>query len=102
MTARPIPCRCHLLIAAALMLALQSWAHAADVAKGEFLEQVGANFSQWDLDRDGSLSANEIELAVSNPKVTGKAAAAAASLRRGVRMKGIPSLTLAEITASVP
>src|SRR5262245_34167752 len=94
--------RCHLFIAAVLMLSLQSWTRAADVAKGEFLAQVKANFSQWDLDGDGSLSPNEIELAVNNPKVTGKAAAAAASLRRGVRMKGIPSLTLAEISASVP
>jgi hypothetical protein len=90
------------LITAMLMLALHGWAQADAVAKGEFLEQVHANFSKWDLDRDGSLAANEIEIAVGNPKVTGMAAAAAASLRRGIRMKGIPSLTLAEITASVP
>lgn len=58
---------------------------SSDEYLSPFFDQVKAHFKTWDRDGDGELSVNEIELAVHDPKVKGEAAAAAASLRRGVR-----------------
>jgi hypothetical protein len=46
---------------------------------------VVAHFEAWDRDQSGSLSVEEIERAVHDPRVTGPAAAAVVSLRRAVR-----------------
>jgi hypothetical protein len=70
----------------------------------EFLDQVKANFAGWDANHDGKLSKDEIDAAISNPKVMGKAAAAAACLRRAVHSKtaNTPDLTLEMIAQMSP
>jgi hypothetical protein len=69
-----------------------------------FVEQIHTHFAQWDLDHNGELSTGEIEQAVANPAVSGKAAAAVVALRRAVRGRtyDLPSLTeehIAEIAS---
>jgi len=49
----------------------------------QFLATVRANFAQWDLNHDGRLTREEIELDMQNPRFTGDAAAALASLKIG-------------------
>ncbi len=49
----------------------------------QFFATVHANFAKWDLNHDGSLSREEIELVMQNPRVTGDAAAALAALKLG-------------------
>ena len=67
-----------------------------------FFDLVKRNFRNWDLDHDGELSSNEIELAVHNPEVKGDDAAAAASLRRGVRaQKDFAPASLKKICVSL-
>lgn len=51
---------------------------------GDFLAEVRRQFATWDRDGDGALSAVEVELAIANPAVQGRAAAAAAALRGAV------------------
>ena len=60
----------------------------------EFLQQVEQNFAQWDRDQDGILSANEIDAAAEDAKVTGKAAAALAALKRASRSPKTEKLAL--------
>ena len=70
-------------------------------AKSEFAEQVRQYFQKWDADGDGSLTTDEIELAVADPKMKGKAAAAA--LRRAIRANPeVKSLSLQQIVDAVP
>ena len=84
-------------------LTTPGWSQTTPAAKSEFVEQVRLNFEKWDADRDGELTTNEIELAVADPKVKGKAAAAAASLRRAIRAnRDSKSLSLKQIVESVP
>jgi Calpain family cysteine protease len=49
----------------------------------QFLAAVRANFAAWDLDHDGRLSREEIELDMQNPRIGGDAAAALAALKLG-------------------
>lgn len=74
---------------AAWSIAVAAWSIsfslAAEGGGEEFLAQVRSQFATWDLDRNDELSADEIELAVTNPKVKQKAAATAAALRRAIR-----------------
>jgi hypothetical protein len=65
----------------------------------DFLEQIRANFTAWDIDHNGELSPGEIELVVANPQVRGQSAAAAVALRRAVRKRiyQLPPLTLDNI-----
>jgi hypothetical protein len=85
------------------MVAGTSRCTGAEVAAStEFLQQVTAHFNEWDRDRNGSLSADEIERAVADPKVTDVAAAAAVALRRAVRMdSSIAPLSLEQISRQV-
>jgi len=77
-------------------------ASAEPTANSPFLHQVKQHFVAWDLDEDGELSKNEIELAVHNPDVRGEAAACAAALRRGVRgIRGLAPLSLEEISETL-
>lgn len=73
------------------------FAAAAPPAPTAFVARVRTHFTAWDADRDGVLSADEIERAVHDPKVSGDAAAAAAALRRAVRGAGLRSLTTRQI-----
>lgn len=67
-----------------------------------FFDQVKLHFKKWDSDGNGELSVNEIELSVHNTKVKGKAAAAAASLRRGVRAnRNFAPVTLQKLAVSL-
>jgi hypothetical protein len=49
----------------------------------KFLATVRANFPQWDLDHDGVLTREEIEIDMQNPRIVGEAAAALAALKIG-------------------
>jgi hypothetical protein len=49
----------------------------------KFLATVRANFGQWDLDHDGVLTREEIEIDMQNPRIVGEAAAALAALKLG-------------------
>ena len=49
----------------------------------KFLAAVRTNFSQWDLDHDGRLTREEIELDMQDARITGEAAAALAALKIG-------------------
>jgi hypothetical protein len=74
---------------------------ATGPAAGTFVERVTANFPAWDRDRDGSLSANEIELAVHDPAVRGPDAAAAAALRRAIRAdRSVKAYSMSQIGGS--
>src|SRR5438270_10665505 len=64
----------------------------------KFLALVRANFRQWDLNRDGVLTREEIELAMQNPRIVGEAAAALAALKIGATK----SNHLAETRAFTP
>jgi hypothetical protein len=52
-------------------------------AAQHFFAAVRANFAQWDLNHDGRLTREEIELDMQNPRITGEAAAALAALKIG-------------------
>ncbi|QDU25924.1 hypothetical protein ETAA8_09960 [Anatilimnocola aggregata] len=58
----------------------------ATAEPAEFLEQINLNFAAWDQDSDGVLSVPEIDTASADAKVTGKAAAALAALKRASRV----------------
>jgi hypothetical protein len=49
----------------------------------KFLGLVRANFGQWDLNHDGLLTREEIEIDMQNPRIVGEAAAALAALKIG-------------------
>ena len=49
----------------------------------KFLATVRANFRQWDLNHDGVLTREEIEIDMQNPRIVGEAAAALAALKLG-------------------
>ena len=73
---------------------------AAQTNRG-FIATVRENFARWDLDHDGSLSSNELDAAVADPRMTNQNAAAAAALKRASRLKKtpLPPLTLENIAA---
>ncbi len=49
----------------------------------KFFAAVRTNFSQWDLDHDGRLTREEIEIGMQDARITGEAAAALAALKIG-------------------
>ena len=55
---------------------------------GPFLEQVESYFAAWDTNHDGTLSFDEIEVAVDDANVKGPTAAAAATLRMRAVLRG--------------
>lgn len=50
-----------------------------------FTQVVNQYFSQWDINGDGKLTPDEIDAAMSNPKIHGEAAAAIAAIEQVVR-----------------
>ncbi len=64
---------------------------AAARAKQSFARVVEQNFSNWDLNRDGRLSADEVDRLIADPSVSGLQAAAVASIHRYLRADGAPS-----------
>ncbi|WP_254508450.1 C2 family cysteine protease [Anatilimnocola floriformis] len=72
----------HLAAVLALLGCLFVSATLEAATADEFLQQIEQNFAGWDRDSDGVLSAGEIDLAADDAKVTGKAAAALAALKR--------------------
>ena len=66
-----------------------------------FITVVTRGFPQWDLNRDGILSSNELDAAVFNPAITNRAAAALAALKQASRDPKVPLpvLTLSNICA---
>src|SRR5205814_76511 len=85
-------------------LAFAAPSNAPTSQPSDFLQQVKSNFGTWDLNHNGELSKEEIEQAVADPDVSGKAAAAVAALRRAARGKSykLPPLTVANIAKCVP
>jgi hypothetical protein len=73
-------------------------------AQTPFLDQARSHFAQWDTNKDGEISATEIDRAISNPKTQGPTAAAAVSIRRALKGKKIPvdHLTMDKLVQSVP
>src|SRR4051812_37214128 len=88
---------------AVLVLFLAPIGSAQPGPRTDFVEQVRLNFRAWDMDGDGRLSPTEIELAVANPNVKGRAAAAVAALRRAVRAnREIGPLSMQQIADRIP
>ncbi|HEV8070565.1 MAG TPA: C2 family cysteine protease [Planctomycetaceae bacterium] len=63
---------------------------SADRAKQSFTKVVNQNFQNWDQNRDGWLSADEIDRLVIAPSVSGLEAAAVAAIHRYLRSDGAP------------
>jgi len=72
------------------VLALAGGAAAFAANTTPFLSHALAGFDKWDTDHDGTLTAEEIELAVASSDVTGEDAAAVVALRRVARNKKNP------------
>lgn len=84
--------------AGSLLVALAAPA-AAEHKPESFAAVVEANFSRWDANRDGKLTAEEVDKAVFSPAVTGDAAAAVAAIHVHLRAPHAPaSVTEAELT----
>ncbi|AWM37455.1 hypothetical protein GobsT_45790 [Gemmata obscuriglobus] len=80
-------------------------AGAADTPKPTFADRVKESFPKWDADKNGTLTREEIDRAVSNPEIKGADAAAVVSLKRAVRntKTKLPALTkdaILELAAS--
>jgi hypothetical protein len=58
--------------------------------KQSFIKLVGEDFASWDQNRDGRLSADEVDRLVADPSVTGLEAAAVASIHQFLRADGAP------------
>lgn len=73
---------------------------AAKAAAPTFDATLTQHFDAWDADDDQTLSADEIDRACLDPKVTGAAAAAIAAIKRVVRSGSyeVPPLTLDGLT----
>ena len=69
----------------------------------QFLAAVRANFAAWDLNHDGQLTREEIELDMQNPRIGGDAAAALAALKLGAthsnHLQDTRNYTLTDIDA---
>jgi hypothetical protein len=91
------------VLAAAAGLSFAASAHAAAPEKhSKFVPVLMKNFDAWDTDKDGTLSAAEIDKAVLDPAVKGDDAAAAATLEllwRSAKKLHIPPLTKAYFAA---
>src|ERR1700685_3030307 len=71
-------------------------------AKQSFAKVVHQNFQKWDQNRDGWLSADEIDRLIADPSVNGLEAAAVASIHRYLRSTGAPpAVTQADLLAKV-
>ena len=83
-----------LIVASTLMARDEEKSAAGDQER--FLAVLTKNFAAWDADRDGLLSANEINKLVEEPEVRGEDAAAIAALKRASRFRiaTLPSFTL--------
>lgn len=78
---------------------------AADPPKPAFKDRVKESFAAWDADKNGTLTREEIDRAVSDPTVKGPDAAAVVALKRAVRNTKfkLPPLTqeaLADLAAN--
>lgn len=80
---------------AALCLLVPATAFAADAPKSAFADRVKESFTKWDADKNGTLTREEIDRAVSDPTVKGPDAAAVVALKRAVRngKYKLPALT---------
>ena len=69
------------------------------VGTNRFLAVITAQFPGWDLNHDGVLSSNELDVAAADPQTTNRAAAAVAALKRAMRNRklSLPPLTLENI-----
>ena len=69
-----------LLFAVALFSITPQGFAETPASSAEFLEQATISFKKWDLDGNGKLSKEEIDVAVADPRNVGKAGAAIAAL----------------------
>ncbi|MBN9119806.1 MAG: peptidase C2 [Planctomycetes bacterium] len=70
---------------AVVLLFVPVTALAADPAKPAFADRAKESFAKWDADKNGTLTREEIDRAVSDPEVKGADAAAIVALKRAVR-----------------
>jgi hypothetical protein len=97
--------RTKLFLAAAVVVAVAELSFAARAqTTNEFLPVVQLNFARWDLDHDGVLSTNELDMATADGQTTNQNAAAVVALKRATRPKitvppapPLPPLTLENI-----
>ena len=90
------------LVTVGLCLGATTAGHANASAGGGFLDQVRAHFAAWDADHDGQLSVAEVERALDDPAMKGRAGAAVATLRRACYAYAkFRPLTLRMITGAV-
>ncbi len=83
---------------AALLLLVIAQAPADDTKHPPFPTVVEENFAKWDKNRDGKLTAIEIDLVVKDHSVTGAPAAAVAAIHVFFRRKAAPeSVTKADL-----
>jgi hypothetical protein len=59
--------------------------------KESFIKLVGERFASWDQNRDGRLSADEVDRLIADPSISGPEAAAVAAIHRYLRCEGNPS-----------
>ncbi len=96
--------RTSIWIGFALLCVVPTELHA-QTSESPFLIEVQRSFANWDRDKNGELSREELEQAIVNPKIVGDEAAAIATLFSAVRSTktpDLPKLTLDNIVALVP
>ena len=84
-----------LRLIAAVCLLVPALALAAGPEPPAFADQAKAAFAKWDADGNGTLTREEIDRGVADPRVKGPEAAAVVALKRAVRNKKytLPPLT---------
>ena len=92
-------CGCGLLLIVLIATTPARAQSSAPAASGEWFAQVERDFAKWDRDGDGELTPSELSQAVIDRTITGKSAAALATLIRLTRAKHFtaPALTLARL-----
>lgn len=77
---------------------------AAPALQPTFASIAGERFDAWDTDKDGLLSAGEVDVLCIDPQVKGEEAAAAASIKRIIRSGryAVPPLTRDYLTTPAP
>lgn len=85
---------------AALAFLLPAVSLAAETASPAFDVEFKKVFAKWDLDKNGTLSAAEIDKAVGDPSVKGPEAAVIVALRRASRSKKFTMPPITQATAA--
>lgn len=87
-------------VIAALSVVSLAWAQTTQPAARTFSDVAAESFASWDENKDGTLSADEVDKLVVEPKFKGEYAAALAAMKLVVRSSKVkpPELTLDFVT----